>query len=93
MTELLQTIGIIILALTSIGGWAYTLRRNGKNEGIFEQKMNDLPCIKDSNYEYRSGKLAAKVQSLSHSIEKLEFSNTELHKRIDETLISRPRSK
>lgn len=93
IVEVAQVAGVVILSFTSIGGWVYTLRKNGKSEGIAEQKqidtnsrINDLPCNADPAYERRAGEVIASMKHFSERMRAVEGSVKDVHGRIDDIL-------
>ena len=83
-------IGVIILAITSIGGWVYTLRKNGRAEGKMQQQVDSvikavgkLPCQVDSDYLRSIGGLAKAVKNLEGWLGRVEEEQSTIHKRID----------
>jgi len=91
MIEILQGVGIVLLALTSVGGWVYTVRKNGKNVGVHEERVraltervNKLPCIEGSSYMTDLGELSGTVNALSGRIRNLEEVCRDMTKRVDD---------
>ena len=83
-------IGVIILAITSIGGWVYTLRKNGRAEGKMQQQVDsvvkavgNLPCQVDSDYLRSIGGLAKAVKNLEGWLGRVEEEQSTIHRRID----------
>lgn len=88
--EIATIIGVIILAITSIGGWIYTLRKNGRAEGRQQQQVDSvvkvvagLPCQVDSDYLQSIGGLARAVKNLEGWLGRVEEEQGTIHKRID----------
>ncbi len=82
--------GVVILSLTSIGGWIYTLRKNGRAEGRMQQQVTaliqavgNLPCQVDSDYLQNMGALTQAVKNLEGGQSRVEDEQGAIHKRMD----------
>jgi len=90
MIEVITVIGVVILAITSVGGWVYTLRKNGRAEGRLQQQVDslvkavgNLPCQVDSDYLLSIGGLSKAVKNLESWLSRVEKEQGTIHKRID----------
>ena len=79
MIEAIGIMALIVTAGTSIGGWVYAIRRNGRESGRLEMtiKQHDntflkLPCQSNPNYGREWGRLLEKVDSSEKRLEKIE---------------------
>ncbi len=88
-------IGIVILSVTSVGGWIYTLRKNGRAEGRMQQQVDsvvkavgNLPCQVDSDYLQNMGALTQAVRNLEGGQARVEGEQGTIHKRIDDIVSS-----
>ena len=80
--SILEIIGILAFIATggtSIAGWVYTVRKNGKDSGQLEslvkqnrEYIKHLPCINNPNYGREWGQLLEKVNSSEKRLEKIE---------------------
>ncbi len=85
--------GVFVLSVTSIGGWIYTLRKNGKAEGRMQQQVasliqavGNLPCQVDSDYLQNMGALTQAVKNLEGGQARVEEEQGTIHKRIDKII-------
>jgi len=79
---MIESVGIaafIVASVTSIGGWIYAIRRNGKESGRLEMTIKQqgdilckLPCQANPNYGREWGRLMEKVESSEKRLEKIE---------------------
>ena len=90
ITAILTVAGIAILSITSVGGWIYTLRKNGRAEGRMQQQIKTvveavrkLPCQVDSDYLQNMGALTQAVKNLEGGQSRVEEEQGTIHKRID----------
>ncbi len=90
MVEVITVVGVIILGVTSVGGWIYTIRKNGRHEGKQQQQIDsviravgNLPCQVDSDYLQSIGGLANAVKNLEGWLKRVEGEQGTIHKRID----------
>ena len=96
MVGVVTVIGVIILSVTSVGGWIYTLRRNGRREGRMQQQVDslmtavgNLPCQVDSDYLQNMGALTQAVKNLEGGQARVEDEQGTIHKRIDDIINGR----
>ena len=94
--EIATIVGVVVLSVTSVGGWIYTLRKNGRAEGRIQQQVdsvikavNDLPCKVDSDYLQSIGGLSRAVINLESWLNRVEGEQATIHKRIDDIVNSR----
>lgn len=78
--EVLSLMGTGILAVTSIGGWVYALRKNGRAEGVFQEKVaqisdrfNKLPCVENLTYFTDMGAMRQKLETLGEDIKEIKL--------------------
>ena len=90
ITTIVTIVGIAILSLTSVGGWIYTIRKNGRAEGKMQQQIKSvveavskLPCQADSDYLQNMGALTQAVKNLEGGQARVEEEQGTIHKRID----------
>jgi len=90
ISTVIAIIGVVILSITSIGGWIYTIRKNGRAEGKMQQQVDSvikavgkLPCQVDSDYLRSIGGLAKAVKNLEGWLGRVEEEQSTIHKRID----------
>ncbi len=90
MIEVVTVVGMIVLGATSIGGWVYTIRKNGRHEGRMQQQVDsviqavgNLPCQVDSDYLQNMGALTQAVKNLEGGQKRVETEQGTIHKRID----------
>lgn len=90
VVEVITVIGVVVLSATSIGGWIYAIRRNGRSEGKMQQQVDslikavgNLPCQVDSDYLRSIGGLAKAVKTLEGWLARVEEEQGTIHKRID----------
>ena len=93
MIEVVTIIGVIILSVTSVGGWVYTLRKNGRAEGRLQQQVDSLvaavaklPCQADANYLQGIGSLTEAVKNLDGWLKTVEGEQKETNRRIDKII-------
>ncbi len=84
-----------ILALVAIGGWVYTIRKNGRTEGRMQAQVTslikavgNLPCQVDSDYLRTMGALTQAVKNLEGGQSRVEDEQGAIHKRIDNLIDS-----
>jgi len=88
--EAVTIIGVVVLSITSVGGWVYTLRRNGRSEGKTQQQVNTvvdtvgkLPCQVNSEYLQSIGGLVTAVKNVEKWLTRVEAEQGTIHTRID----------
>ena len=98
MTEVVTIVAGIILSVTSIGGWIYTIRRNGRTEGKMQQQITTvvdtvgkLPCQAHSEFLEHIGGVVKAVQGLEDGQKRIEGGQVETNKRIDNIISTRTR--
>lgn len=98
--ELTTLIAVIILALCAVGGWIYTLRKNGRAEGRMQQQVDsliqavgNLPCQVDSDYLQNMGAITQAVKNLEGGQARVEEEQGTIHKRIDGIVNGRTKRK
>ena len=84
-----------ILALVAIGGWVYTILKNGRTEGRMQAQVislikavGNLPCQVDSDYLRTMGSLTQAVKNLEGGQSRVEDEQGAIHKRIDNLIDS-----
>ena len=80
MFEIVGTIALGVTTLTSIGGWIYAIRRNGKESGHLDMAVSlnadtlkKLPCQANPNYGREWGRILEKMESAEKRLEKIEW--------------------
>lgn len=76
---MLETIAYAVTSIGAIGGWIYTIRRNGHREGKIEQQIEslsettaNLPCIKNHTYMLHAGKLEGIMEQVEVRLANVE---------------------
>ena len=95
MTEVITIVVGVILSVTSVGGWIYTIRRNGRNEGKMQQQITTvvdtvgkLPCQAHSEFLEHIGGVVKSVQGLEEGQKRIEGGQVETNRRIDNIINS-----
>ena len=90
MVEVITIVALVVLGATSIGGWVYTIRKNGRTEGRMQQHIANiaeavgkLPCQADADFLQSIGGLANAVKNLESWLSRVEGEQGTIHKRID----------
>ncbi len=90
VVEVITIVGVVIISITSVGGWIYTLRKNGRTEGRMQQQVDslikvvaNLPCQVDSDYLQNMGAITQAVKNLEGGQARIEDEQGTIHKRID----------
>ncbi len=98
VAEAVTIIGVFVLSATSIGGWVYTLRKNGRTEGKMMQQVESvidavakLPCRADPEFLQSMGGIARSVKNLEGWLTRVETEQSATNKRIDNIVDSRAR--
>ena len=98
LSAVIATIGVIILSVTSIGGWVYAVRKNGRSEGRLQQQVQSaietikkLPCQADSDYLQNMGALANSVKNVESWLRTIEQNQIAINGRIDDIVDSKPK--
>ncbi|KKN52950.1 hypothetical protein LCGC14_0607510 [marine sediment metagenome] len=90
VAEVVTVVGVVVLSATSIGGWIYTIRKNGRTEGKIQQQVDSvvravgkLPCQADSDYLQSIGGLTRSVKNLEGWLTRVEKEQSATSTRID----------
>ncbi len=90
VAEVVTIVGVSILSVTSIGGWIYTIRKNGRNEGKLLQQVESvveavakLPCQTDADFLQSIGGLSKAVGNLEGWLTRVEKEQSATNTRID----------
>lgn len=95
LVDTIQIAGVLVLSVSSIGGWIYTLRQNGKSEGRHQEQVtalkkavDNLPCVADRSYLEGIGRLNAQAESLTAGMNRVEAEQHATNSRIDNLMAS-----
>ncbi len=96
LVDTVQIVGVLVLSISSIGGWVYTLRKNGASEGRHQEQVtalkkavDNLPCIADRSYLEGIGRLNAQAESLTNGMKRIEDEQHITNSRIDTLIVLR----
>jgi len=96
IAEVATVIGVAVLSVTSIGGWIYTIRKNGRSEGRLQEQVNSLtkavsrlPCQENADFLQKMGGVATAIENLEGWVKTVEQAQIDTNRRIDKIVNNR----